>query len=85
MPNKVNDLELSLDIIAEKLTAMTAQEFLNLGADGLSYIKDLGKGKDGSALYALHAGDGSHIATGQDPDALRVIAKQHHTLPMQVQ
>jgi hypothetical protein len=81
----MNPEDLNLDVIAEKLTAMTAQEFLNLGADGLAYIKNIGPNENGQDLYALFSADGGHIATGQDVEKLKIIATSQTFLPLSVQ
>jgi hypothetical protein len=78
---KNSDLEYTL--ILEKLTALTSQEFLGLGADGLGYIKAMGM-NDGKETYTLHAADGSHIATGQDVATLHIIARQNGLIPMAI-
>jgi len=81
MENK-NDKDLNLDVILEKLSDLSDTEFLDLGNGGLSYIKSV-EGVDDT--YALHAADGSHIATGQDMATLHVIAKQQDLIPMTIQ
>jgi len=83
MENK-NDKDLDIEVILEKLSGLSDTEFLDLGNGGLSYIKSLGD-IDDVATYALHAADGSHIATGQDMATLHVIAKQQNLIPMTIQ
>lgn len=70
--------------IAERLSSLSAPEFLALGADGLAYIKPV-TSHDDQMTYAIHAADGSHIATGQDLGVLKAIAMQHNLVPMQIQ
>lgn len=72
------------DMIIHKLESLSVQEFLNLGADGLSYIKQVGS-QDGNPLYALHSANGSHIATGSDVATLKHIALQNELAPMPLQ
>ena len=72
------------DMIVEKLASMSLEEFLDLGNDGLSYIKSV-KDKDGNDIYALHAANGSHIATGQDILLLKAIAVQNELTAMALQ
>ena len=83
MDNK-NDKDLNLEVILEKLSGLSDTEFLDLGNGGLSYIKSV-DGVDDVQTYALHAADGSHIATGQDMAVLHVIAKQQDLIPMTIQ
>lgn len=79
-----NDRDLNLDVILEKLSGLSDAEFLDLGNGGLSYIK-LVDGATDQKTYALHAADGSHIATGQDIATLHVIAKQQDLISMTIQ
>ena len=79
-----NNKDLNLDVITQKLTRLSDDEFLGLGAGGLSYIKPIDH-QESYDLYALHGADGSHIATGQDADVLHVIARQNNLIPMTVQ
>ncbi len=71
-------------MIIKRLASLTRQEFLNLGTDGLSYIKPV-DGQDGKEMYALHSANGSHIATGTDIAALKTIAVDQHLAPMSLQ
>lgn len=70
--------------VIEHLQSLTAKEFLDFGADGLSYIKPAGIVND-KPIFALHSADGSHIATGQDIPTLRTIAQQHNMVPTNLQ
>ena len=72
------------DLIIRKLANLSSEEFMDLGSDGLSYIKPVAT-KGGTALYALHSANGSHIATGQDIATLKTIAMQQSLAPMSLQ
>jgi len=72
------------DAVLQRLSTLSVQEFLDLGSDGLSYIRSAGT-RDGVENFTLCGADGSHIATGQNIQALYVIAKQHDLIPMSVQ
>lgn len=72
------------DLMVEKLSGLSSEEFLDFGSDGLSYIKSL-KNTQGIRLYALHSADGSHIATGQDMAAIHDIAIKNQLVPVVVQ
>ncbi len=78
------DTNLHPDLIAKKLAAMTDAEFLDLGAGGLSYIKEVGNDPL-QPTYTLCGADGGHIASGQDIEAIHIIAQQHRLIPMMVQ
>lgn len=83
MQNK-EDKDLDYKVILEKLSALSMDQFLDLGMGGLSYIKPVGV-VNGKSVYALHGADGSHIATGQDVLTLNVIATQNNLIPMSLQ
>ena len=80
----IKNTDLDHEVMLEKLSALTAEEFLGLGSEGLSYIKYVGH-YDGKDTYTLFAADGSHIATGQDAETLRVIARQNSLISMSIQ
>lgn len=65
------------ELIVKQLTSMSEQDFKALGSEGLAYIKLVGK-VDDVDMYAVHAADGSHIASGQDVALLRAIANQQN-------
>ena len=74
------------DLVVEKLMALSTEEFQDFGAEGLGYIKVLGEmDESDQPLFALHSANGSHIATGDDMNALLSIASQNHMVPMSVQ
>jgi hypothetical protein len=83
MHNKT-DKDLDYKVILEKLSALSLDQFMDLGMGGLSYIKPAGN-INGKPIYALHGADGSHIATGQDIPTLHVIASQNNLIPMSIQ
>lgn len=70
--------------IAHRLSSLSAIEFMELGADGLAYIKPVSS-QDDTQTYSIHSANGSHIATGQDLMLLHAIAKQHNLVPMSIQ
>ena len=72
------------DTMIDRLINLSHEEFLDLGSDGLSYIKYVGN-QDGHDIYALHAANGSHIATGQDIGILKSIAGQNELAAMALQ
>jgi hypothetical protein len=67
----------------ERLSAMSPQEFLELGANGFSYIKTISL-KNETPLFMLCAADGSHIATGQNFSTLEVIARQNNLVSLTI-
>jgi hypothetical protein len=71
-------------LISQQLAALSTQDFLNLGNDGLSYIRSISH-EDGHIAYALFGADGSHISSKQDIETLHVIARQNNLIPMSVQ
>lgn len=78
MPNKSSD-------IAERLSSMSTLEFLELGTDGLAYIKPVATEREDEQFYTIFAANGAHIASGQDIDVLQAIARQHNLIPLNLQ
>ena len=74
----------SNDNLTEKLTLMSAGDFKALGTDGVAYIKSMGI-VDDIPSYAVHAADGSHIASGPDIAVLRAIAGQQNLVSVMQQ
>lgn len=72
------------DALTERLTMMSVGEFMALGTDGVAYIKPMGI-VDDAPTYAVHAADGSHIASGPDIALLRAIAGQQNLVSVMQQ
>jgi len=79
-----NNPHIDSSTLSKKLSSMTQDEFLDLGHDGMSYIKRIEHNDEG-VLYALHAANGHHIATGQNMDHIQKIAFEHHLVPLSIQ
>lgn len=77
MPNKTLD-------IGARLSSLSTLEFLELGTEGLAYIKPVAMRED-EQVYSIFAANGSHIASGQDVDVLQAIARQYNLIPLSLQ
>ena len=79
--NRINDH----DIVAERLTSLSQDEFLHLGAGGLSYIKPIVSTNGDVLQYSLHSASGKLMAAEDSIALLKAIAAQNGMMPMMVQ
>ena len=80
----IKDKNFNQDGMAQQLAALSIEDFLNLGNDGLSYIRLVDR-RDGGQAYALYGADGSFISSKEDIEALYVTARQNNLTPLVVQ
>jgi hypothetical protein len=71
------DKDQTYQSLVKKLVAMGDNDFLQFGSEGLSYIKPV-NGQNDEKVFALHAGNGAHLATSQNIDILKAYAAQHN-------